>query len=110
MLSETVVTFTRLGAIEMTSDPVGGCGQCNEGWICEEHPEQRMGHEHCGGAGMPCQNPLCEFSTGLVCPKCKRSHGEIEHQTDRVIRFQCLSCRYQWYAEGSNAHEPGTVH
>jgi len=29
--------------------------------------------------------------------KCKRSMGEIEHQTDRVIRGR--SCAYDWWAE-----------
>ena len=39
---------------------VGACN-CVQGWICEEHPDKRMGHDekHCGGAGMPCENPKC---------------------------------------------------
>ena len=89
-----------------------GCGECNEGWICEDHPDQPMGHQHCGGAGMPCQNPACAFSverTGLVCPKCRRSQGEIEMQTDRVVRFKCRSCSYQWWAENTTA-ENRTTH
>jgi hypothetical protein len=60
------------------------CGKCRDGWICEDHPDQPLGHEHCGSAGMPCQYPECPYivkRTGLVCPKCKRSMGEIEHQT-----------------------------
>jgi transposase-like protein len=72
-----------------------------------------MGHEHCGGAGMPCQNPECRFSvtrTGLVCPKCRRSHGEIEMETHRVIRFRCKSCRYEWYAEHGNVERDGKTH
>jgi hypothetical protein len=79
-----------------------GCGQCKEGWICEDHPDQAMGHEHCGGAGMPCQNPACAFSiehTGFVCPKCRRSQGEIEFQSTRVTRFKCRGCAYVWWAE-----------
>ena len=31
------------------------CKLCrDERWICEEHPEQPMGHDECMGAGMPC--------------------------------------------------------
>jgi hypothetical protein len=81
---------------------VASCGECEDGWICEEHPDQPMGHEHCSGAGMPCQNPKCPYRTkrtGLVCPMCKTSMGDIEHQADRTIRFRCKSCRYQWWAD-----------
>jgi transposase len=78
------------------------CGSCNDGWICEDHPDQPMGHEHCGGAGMPCQNPACPYRekrTGIVCPKCRRSQGEIELQSTRVIRLKCRGCSYVWWAE-----------
>jgi hypothetical protein len=88
------------------------CGKCADGWICEDHPDQPMGHVHCGGAGMPCQNPACTLGvkrTGLVCPKCKQSMGEIEQQTDRAIRFRCLSCRCQWWAE-SRTEDRTTEH
>jgi hypothetical protein len=30
---------------------------CNDGWICEQHPEQGWPHDDCGGPGMPC--PRC---------------------------------------------------
>lgn len=28
-------------------------------WVCEEHHDRPMGHEGCGGAGMPC--PQCQI-------------------------------------------------
>jgi hypothetical protein len=90
-----------------------GCGQCNDGWICEDHPDRPMGHDHCGGAGMPYQNPSCPFSvkrTGLVCPKCRRSQGEITMETHRVIRFRCRACSYEWYAEHGNVERDRKTH
>lgn len=37
------------------------CANCrNEGWVCEDHLTESMGHGGCGGAGVPCPacNPL----------------------------------------------------
>ena len=45
------------------------CGKCDNGWICEEHPDLPWPHDDCGGPGVPCENPACDFSiiaTGLV--------------------------------------------
>jgi hypothetical protein len=82
------------------------CGKCLDGWICEEHPDKPWPHDGCAGPGVPCDNPFCDFSiirTGLVCPACRRSQGEIKTQTHRVIGFSCRECGYQWYADTSNA-------
>jgi hypothetical protein len=38
------------------------CEKCNEGWICEEHPDKRMDHDGCAGPGMPCENAACDYS------------------------------------------------
>lgn len=27
---------------------------CNEGWVCEKHPEEAWGHGECEAAGAPC--------------------------------------------------------
>ncbi len=35
---------------------------CNDGWICEEHPEQGWPHDDCAGPGMPC--PICNNAPG----------------------------------------------
>lgn len=35
--------------------------RCNEGWLCEDHPDQPLNHDDCGGAGMPCDNPECPW-------------------------------------------------
>jgi hypothetical protein len=32
---------------------------CNDGRICEDHPDQPWQHDGCGGAGMLCENPDC---------------------------------------------------
>jgi hypothetical protein len=32
---------------------------CDEGWICEQHPDNPWPHDACGGPGMRCQNPEC---------------------------------------------------
>jgi hypothetical protein len=29
---------------------------CDEGWICEEHPTLPWPHDDCAGPGMPCSN------------------------------------------------------
>ena len=45
------------------------CGKCDNGWICEEHPERPWPHDDCGRPGVRCENPECDFSivaTGLV--------------------------------------------
>ena len=38
------------------------CGKCDNGWICEEHPDLPWPHDDCGGPGVPCENPACDFS------------------------------------------------
>lgn len=35
------------------------CLKCEEGWVCENHPEKKWPSECACGAGMPCTcNPL----------------------------------------------------
>jgi hypothetical protein len=82
---------------------------CEQGWICEEHPDQRYSHDNCSGPGMKCDNPRCPFwngdpprarqldvvfaltsqaptqKTGLVCPLCKEAYGAIEDQQPKRI-------------------------
>ena len=38
------------------------CGKCDNGWICEEQPDLSVPHDDCGGPGVPCENPACDFS------------------------------------------------
>jgi hypothetical protein len=35
---------------------------CEDGWICEQHPEQGWPHDDCAGPGRPCT--LCQPSEG----------------------------------------------
>lgn len=34
---------------------------CEDGWVCETHPDKAMGHGRCHGAGMHCLNPACRY-------------------------------------------------
>lgn len=53
------------------------CGKCDEGWICEAHPDQPWPHPdpsdlvtgRCAGPGMPCDAPGCPFSMDPVSAK-----------------------------------------
>jgi hypothetical protein len=36
--------------------------------------------------------------------------GTIAHQTDRLIRFRCLSCGYQWRAENRGGEDRTVLH
>lgn len=79
------------------------CGQCADGWISEQHPDQPWPHGNCAGPGVPCENPMCEFSilkTGLVCPQCRRSSGSITTEKSRVMGFACRECGYRWWSDG----------
>jgi hypothetical protein len=42
---------------------------CNEGWVCEEHPERPWPHEACSGPGVPCDNPACEYGRAAIARK-----------------------------------------
>ena len=81
---------------------MGTCGKCDDGWICEEHPERPWPHDDCGGPGMPCDVPTCPYRVdlrpvstwwGLVCPSCRqpvvKSEGTIE----------CIECGNRWPAD-----------
>lgn len=37
---------------------------CDEGWICEAHPDQPWPHGDCGGPGMPCASTSCPWWKG----------------------------------------------
>ena len=37
------------------------CGTCDEGWICEAHPDRRWPHDDCAGPGIPCDAPTCPY-------------------------------------------------
>ena len=39
---------------------VHSCSKCNNGWVCEEHPDKPMDHSDCGAPGMPCNGLLEE--------------------------------------------------
>jgi hypothetical protein len=43
--------------VDRTSDEPAQVCFCNEGWICEQQPEQGWPCDDCGGRGAPC--PRC---------------------------------------------------
>ena len=95
--------------------------RCEQGWICEEHPDQRYPHDNCSGPGMQCDNPDCLWwkddpsrarrldvvyastsqaptqKTGVVCPLCKEAYGAIEDQQPKRIVFKCQACGHRWH-------------
>lgn len=72
------------------SDATYSCGKCNDGWLCEDHPDQPHQHttpaqydpgdgrmipynEICGGAGIPRDKPRCPYRLGAtVTPRRRR--------------------------------------
>jgi len=62
------------------------CAKCNEGWICERHPDQPWPDESCSSPAMPCDVPTCPYRiefravtkrTGLICPRCRQAVATI---------------------------------
>lgn len=52
------VRILPLSAMRQRLEPPTSC--CDEGWVCEDHPDRPMGHG-CGGAGMPCEASSCPW-------------------------------------------------
>ena len=48
----------RLSSPTLTDIQSAAC-VCDDGWVCEEHPDHPLNHDNCVGAGMPCDNPQC---------------------------------------------------
>ena len=88
------------------------CGKCNDGWICEEHPDLPWPHDDCaGGPGMPCDVPTCPFRidlrpvktfTGVVSPQCRQPVVRAERVTQGLL-LECPECGNRW-----SASEPGS--
>jgi hypothetical protein len=62
---------------------------CNEGWICEAHPDQGWPHDDCAGPGEPC--PRCNTDdrrdyqrTGSRSSKL--SDASIDQREDKHVR------------------------
>lgn len=53
----------RLSTPVRSDAPAAAC-VCDEGWVCEDHPDQPLNHDGCGGAGMKCDNRRCEWWRG----------------------------------------------
>lgn len=85
------------------------CGQCADGWICEQHPYQPWPHDDCAGPRMPCENPNCPHRwrtvpretarrTALRCPSCRQALVVIESDTPPVLVMRCRGCGHRWQA------------
>lgn len=35
--------------------------RCDQGWVCEDHPDLPLDHDGCDGAGRRCLNPECPW-------------------------------------------------
>ena len=58
------------------------CGKCDEGWICEAHPDRPWPHDDCAGPGIPCDVP--------TCPYCMRATGTDAMGTGvRIVPAAC---------------------
>ena len=66
------------------------CGKCDEGWICERHPNLPWPHDQCPGRAMPCDVADCAHrieprpvskKTGLGCLRCRQPVATIEAKT-----------------------------
>lgn len=54
-------------SITQAFQPGNNCqGHCDDGHVCENHPDEPWEHDDCGGAGMPCQDPSCQFDAATV--------------------------------------------
>lgn len=47
--------------ISLRTKPAQVCF-CNEGWICEAHPDRGWPHDECVGPGVP--SPVCQPAEG----------------------------------------------
>ena len=65
------------------------CGKCDNGWICEEHPDLPWPHDDCGGPGVPCENPACDFSIIATGRSKDRGHGT---KPDELVTRGRQSC------------------
>src|SRR5262245_52164765 len=86
------------------SGPALTCGKCNEGWICERHPDQPWPPETARLA-MPCDRLTCPYRiefrpvakrTGLICPRCRQPVATIEDEGGGTVIFRCPRCEYRW--------------
>jgi len=60
--------------------------RCDEGWLCEEHPDQPVGHDQCRGAGMPCDNKSCPWWQGVHPAAMNTDAWEIKASTREAPR------------------------
>jgi len=81
------------------------CGKCNDGWICEAHPDQPWLHDNCAAPGVPCDVPTCAYRsmrrvktfTGVVCPQCRQPVVRVERVTNGLV-MECPGCGNRWSA------------
>ena len=50
---------------------------CEQGWICEEHPDQPYPHDSCSGPGTQCDNPECPWWKGLSAAALRLDHSYV---------------------------------
>jgi hypothetical protein len=88
------------------------CGKCDDGWICERHPDLPWPHDQCPGPAIPCDVADCPYRvephpvnkrTGLGCIRCRQPVATIEDEGAGTV---ILQCGYRW----STDHAATKVH
>jgi hypothetical protein len=59
-----------------------GC-VCNDGWICEEHPDRGWPHDDCAGPGVPC--PICNVQSPPRPPSDWVTIAQVEREDSEII-------------------------
>jgi len=51
--------------------------RCEQGWICEEHPDKPYPDDNCTGPGTQCDNPECPWWKGPSAAALRMDHSYI---------------------------------
>jgi hypothetical protein len=84
-------------------------GKCDDGWICERHPDLPWPLDQCPGPAMPCDVAACPYR---IEPRpVKKTTGfavygagpvaDIENEGAGTIIFQCPQCGNRWSTENA---------
>jgi hypothetical protein len=81
---------------------------CNNGWVCEEHPDQPWEHDGCGAAGELCKNPECDKDADSIflTVHVECSPEDENRQLGRLHYLSCLVIRRAMYGTKFNRRMP----
>jgi hypothetical protein len=55
----------------MSAETNPACSRCNDGWICDQHPDRGWSHGDCAGPSVPC--PRCNRQSPPRLPSDSRN-------------------------------------